>query len=344
MYLVIFFGLAMLLIVCWPSFSLQDFSQEQRSLSEVHQMIDIKARQEQAKFCQQMQKRLKAKYSRGVPLVPSTAKQVPSLFHGKRSYWMELYPKGDIVSDELIKSGIWDEGNLRRAVNYFEMYSRKHNIPLSNLTFVDVGAHVGAYTFRLADLGVNVIAIEPMPQNVQLLRRALCRNPQFANRVVIHPVGLSGKARSGCRIIYSNINIGNGHLKCGNSTTTHLERREADSIKLVRVDDILGQTLENHRHIVFLKMDVEGFEGQVVEGGPVLFGSGRIPLIQTEYHPEWIDSKGSSSKNMLSTLFLAGYRMRQETSPDGDPKFFLTEAEARNLSGLNNVLFETSLK
>ncbi|KAL7558516.1 hypothetical protein ACA910_008112 [Epithemia clementina (nom. ined.)] len=381
---------------------------EAQRMLQSQQHLHQQARREQDEFCRQWKARLDETSTnmdviqKLPPLVPSALEEIPSLFHNDATYWMEVYPEHDIVSHFVLDGGAWEKEATLRVAQWLQEYQTKHDLPsLVNVTFVDIGANVGWYTFAMADLGATVIAVEPLPSNVELMRRSLCRNPQFASRITIHAMALSSSSSStpttilssnnssannknSCVLVSSKENVGDGVLQCSQSTKdannnnyTHNPTAEgrkpqreeyalrATNIPLHRLDDVIGSTLPEHQHIGALKMDTEGHEGHIVQGGKLLFTSGRIPHIQSEFVPSWIQAKMTSSSSggkeqqrqhaspheMLQTLLLppASYQVRRDAvTRRGDSEPYLTLQQAlnnktgllRSNAGVTDILFE----
>jgi len=59
-------------------------------------------------------------------------------------------------------------------------------------------------------------------------------------------------------------------------------------------------------------MNVEGFEGNVLEGGTQFFLESDIPMITTEFVPEWIKEKGGDPNEFMRSFSSAGYSLQQE--------------------------------
>ena len=322
------------------------------TLTDFQQQLFRQAHAEQDAFCENWKKRLTPDQypnENFVPLVPSALEEISSLVHADQTFWQEVYPENDIVSNAILGSGVWEKEKVQRVQYWLQEYAKEHTIPLSNVTFVDIGANVGGYTFHMADLGVQVVAVEPMPSNLQLLRRSLCRNPHLASRVTLLGIGLTSSLEPNqtCTMYSHNINVGDGMTHC---TTDRVPLKVPPdyeiraTIPMHPLDHVLGQ-LPSHQHTAVLKMDTEGYEGHVVAGGVQLFQSGRIPHIQSEYNPEWITGRGTAPRDYLTTFLNAGYRLRRDRL---DPKTrreegFLTRDETLNetiLNGFNDVLWE----
>ena len=72
-----------------------------------------------------------------VPLESSTVTLTKENY-GKE-FSIEVYRFNDIVSTALQGDG-WEYGSISSLNDYFNDYSLEHNIPLNNLTFIDIGA------------------------------------------------------------------------------------------------------------------------------------------------------------------------------------------------------------
>jgi hypothetical protein len=69
------------------------------------------------------------------------------------------------VRDAVTGGNSWEDGKVMKFINLFAKFAEDHNLAMSDLTFVDIGANVGWFTYVIyvmAKMGVNVIAFEPM--------------------------------------------------------------------------------------------------------------------------------------------------------------------------------------
>jgi FkbM family methyltransferase len=133
----------------------------------------------------------------------------------------------------------------------------------------DVGAHVGTYTRQFLELvgqTGRVIAFEPIPENVELLR-AVASEPQLtvveaalADHDGMTPFVISGKR-----------NGGKSHIG---------ESGEGLKVRMARGDSIVEEGIPNPDVI---KIDVEGFEGDVLNGLPNTLEGTRCLIIEIHF-------------------------------------------------------------
>ena len=154
----------------------------------------------------------------------------------------------------------------------------------------DIGAHVGFYTLLASELvGVEgkVIAFEPLPQNLLILRRHVemnhCTNVVVIESAVSDKSGISSFSE-GC-----------------DSSTGHLSQEGNLKIKTICLDDIImsGEIPPPD----FMKIDVEGAELLVLKGSS---------LVLTNYSPKIFLSTHSPelSRHCCNLLTSLNYRIK----------------------------------
>lgn len=151
-------------------------------------------------------------------------------------------------------------------------YRRQLRLPLRG-TVVDIGANIGAFTidcaYRHRDLRVE--AYEPNPAAFRTLQANVAANG-LAGRVRVYNEAV-GSAPGTLRLWHSDGNIA--------ATAYPLSRERKGSAVDVRVTD-LTTVVQRAGSVEVLKIDAEGAEADILEGGRSALG--RVRQIVAEYH------------------------------------------------------------
>jgi FkbM family methyltransferase len=185
-----------------------------------------------------------------------------------------------------------------------EVWSRFMSSLKKGDTIVDVGAHIGFYTVaaakRIAPDG-RVYAFEPNPDTVEILRDQLRLNA--VSNVTI--VDAAATSREGSIAFQTTL---------GPMST--IAKADDEGVTTVRAVTLDGQFPA--QRIDILKIDVEGFEEDVLRGSArLLQDDARRPrLVFIEVHPYAWGAVGTTSARLIALLDEAGYSLEL---PSGQP-------------------------
>jgi FkbM family methyltransferase len=144
----------------------------------------------------------------------------------------------------------------------------------NGMVAVDVGANVGAFSLlasRLVGRDGKVLALEPVPENYRCLCRTLGLN-RLAN---VAPFELAiGDTRGSLRLSLSD-NPG-GHSAVLDRGDQHIE------VPMATLDEVCAE--QELERLDFLKIDVEGFEPEVVRGARESLARFRPVIAAAAYH------------------------------------------------------------
>jgi FkbM family methyltransferase len=136
--------------------------------------------------------------------------------------------------------------------------------------FVDIGANVGTYTVLAAGAaGADVVSFEPIPSTFNHLVDNINVNG-LTNLVRMHNVGLS--SQPGVLRFSAGLDAENHVISADESTLM-----DVTMVPVVGLDDTLGE-----RRPKMIKMDVEGYETEVISGGEVTFGAEQLEVVLIE--------------------------------------------------------------
>ena len=169
---------------------------------------------------------------------------------------------------------------------------------------VDVGANIGAIAFLIASMVGNtgrVIAVEPNPDNLQLLYRGIVLNG-FTN-VEVLPLAASNR-----RLVFS--------LTGGTSNTHLIGPRTLEEGGYLVQSMVLDEALGDLPRLDFVKMDIEGHEPQALEGFSRLIGRHR-PVLLVEFNPRClVDLQRQDPLAFLEQIFAFYPRVRVTSAFD----------------------------
>lgn len=173
-----------------------------------------------------------------------------------------------------IKEAFWDTGlydffcgsvrlrtEKRKAVNFFKDFISTGKVK-TDLWF-DIGANIGTRTSLFLRLSKRVLSVEPDPENLRILQRRF----RFSRRVELMPVAVG--AREGIVDLYqggafSTVSTKERDLlqRKEGFMGGHLQKEVAISVKQQTLDSLI----ESFGRPDFIKIDVEGYEKEVIAG------------------------------------------------------------------------------
>lgn len=133
-----------------------------------------------------------------------------------------------------------------------------------NAVILDIGANIGNHTLYWLSHKTSsfVYAFEPIAETFNLLKSNIELN-EFDARVSLFEVGLSNVVGSGAIVKFDS----------GNRGATVIGHEDTGDLKLVTLD-----SLSIEQKIDFVKIDVEGFEANVLKGGNKLLKRDKPPI------------------------------------------------------------------
>ena len=168
---------------------------------------------------------------------------------------------------------------------------------MPGMTVVDIGANIGVYSIFLADLvGAHgrVFAFEPDP----VLFEAAVTNARVNGKdevVTLHNLALG--SRTGQATLHrSTYNSGDNRLS---SSAAH---KESVPVNVVRGDDVLDGA-----NIDLIKMDVQGWESEVLRGLEQTLRRNPALTVYFEYWPEGLRRAGEPLSSPVEILRQSGF-------------------------------------
>jgi FkbM family methyltransferase len=145
--------------------------------------------------------------------------------------------------------------------------------------FLDVGANTGLYTLMAAAVRPDLVvhAFEPLVTISDILARNIRLNPSTQSRITVHRIALSNV--TGEADFFETINP-HGLLTTSSGLNEAFSRKCGETrlhrAPTITMDDWCAQ--QNLGDIALIKIDVEGFEREVVLGARNILSSRRPPI------------------------------------------------------------------
>jgi FkbM family methyltransferase len=285
-----------------------------------------------------------------INLIREVAQSDEFFFRFREGFARRLFPEPCVV---VAKTPLGDEvlADLRQfhlgfaiATGHFEpsetafvqRYVRRGNRVL------DVGANIGYFTTIFARLVGNagtVHAFEPVGETFRKLDWAIRRN---GIEHIVHAQQLALSNSEGeAEIVFEPASVNVGAARLG----SHVEcdaKLCCERVRTRQIDDLIGAA-----PIDFIKIDVEGAEWLVIQGGQKLFQD-QNPLVMIEFNAPQLQSvSGVTADFLMSRLLGFGYHpyeimvggnVRPLKEPDGELEVALARTGIVNLAFAKNGL------
>lgn len=226
------------------------------------------------------------------------------------SFPLFIYKESDYISNNIIKKSNYEKKELSNALDALKFYSQKNGITNNKDIFVlDIGGNIGIYPLYLGIFGYTILTFEPSPINYYILNKNYCIN-QNSNIIIINK-GLSNK-ESNCSYYYNINNIGNGILLCNNFKDQKISQQfiKSCNVTLTKLKNFFPYLLD--KHIALIKIDIEGSEGNALEGGIKLITKYHVPFILIEYTPILLKEHNTDPINFLKLFTNNGYKISMQ--------------------------------
>lgn len=203
-----------------------------------------------------------------------------------------------------------------------ELYARLDGLLREGMTVADIGAHDGLFAMAMAmriGPGGVVHAIEPAPDSFKALGANL-RNNGFESNVRTHNL-LVGESEGEIDFYWMPGDVSLINSPIANIGGPEIAPRRSVRRRVVTLD---RWAEENSVAPDLLKIDVEGFELNVIRGARGLLSGPNPPVVIMEVHTRLLRELGQSVGELLAGLRAFGYEIENldgETEGEPPPAF-----------------------
>jgi FkbM family methyltransferase len=175
---------------------------------------------------------------------------------------------------------------------------------------IDIGAHWGMFSLgaatRHAD-EIAVLAVEADPANVAQLLRAVAHNGLAKN---IETIAAAAGDAPGTAPLIGNTTM--GHSLYGKGLQGMQQVSRGLSVPVVTIDGLMAERPALAGRRVMMKIDVEGYEPQVIAGARDLLASGRVAALVWEHGRAFFTEPGRSAvRELMTELGGLGFSLHQ---------------------------------
>jgi FkbM family methyltransferase len=148
--------------------------------------------------------------------------------------------------------------------------------------FIDVGAHWGVFSLAAATRWprqIAVLALEPLPLNAVILSDVVLHNHRQDD---IEVLAVAAGAAAGTAPMLLDSSMAGSLHGHGLRGLGDAERRRRVTVPVLPIDHLLSERPAWAARRLFIKIDVEGFEPEVVAGAEGAIRSGRVAALLWE--------------------------------------------------------------
>ena len=222
---------------------------------------------------------------------------------------MYVYKGKDVVSYSIRTYNNYESNYSINILKALEYYKNKNNFENKDIYILDVGSHVGWYTYFLGKYGFKIMSFEANKINSYILYKNYCLNKDVKTTIINRGLDLEEKK---CYLKIVEKNQGDGITYCENLGKLNkiFDGEIFDNIELTTLNRYIKFLTKNN--LALIKIDVEGAEGNVIMGGKKLISEYHIPFIFMEYTKKYLEAHGTNVLEFLQFFENNGYKISME--------------------------------
>ncbi len=217
-----------------------------------------------------------------LPAVERAGKLIIQTLHGVKLLIDPAKDKG--VELALYQTGTYEKGTIQLLGDFLKQGS----------VFMDIGANIGLMSTiasKIVGEKGRVYAVEANPKTIEVLRHNCAIN--LCENIEILPIAMASE--KGSAILYENWNVNRGGASLISQGDEH-----GITVSKERLDDLFSPDSPVH----LVKIDVEGFELEVLKGGVDWFKT-QQPVFIIEVSTQRSNQEGATPESIMS--FVANF-------------------------------------
>ena len=227
-------------------------------------------------------------------------------FLGKKFDFFVYHKAKDAVSILIKRMHSWERAHTKKVLKALEYYSRKKNTENKDIYLLDIGSNIGWYTYYLGKYGYKILSFEPNRLNNYILYKNYCLNKDVSVTLINKGLDIEDNI---CSVKTVSSNQGDGMIYCENreKNLSDFNGEIFNGIELTKLSRYYKYLSD--KNLAFIKMDVEGSEGKVIEGGKELLTKYHVPFIMTEFEEKLLNVHRTEALKFLQFFIDNGYKI-----------------------------------
>ena len=227
------------------------------------------------------------------------------------NYQIYIYKTFNWILHEIKLFGSYEKNVSNNMIEALKYYKKKNNILNNKDIFIlDIGGNIGWYPSLLGRYGYSILSFEAFEKNYYIEKKNVCLLNNDSNVIVITK-GL-GNEEKNCHYFIQKKNEGNGMVVCDDK---EILNNKWLANQFIKKTDVEITTLSNFipylskKSMALMKLDVEGQELKILEGGKELITEYHIPFVIIEFSPPYLKELGSEPYKLAQFFVDNGYKI-----------------------------------
>jgi len=193
--------------------------------------------------------------------------------------------------------------NVLHALDY---YSKKKNVENKDIYLLDIGSNIGWYSYYLGKYGYKILSFEANKLNNYILYKNYCINKDVNVTLINKGLDVEDKI---CTLKTVPFNRGNGMIFCENREKSLIDFTgdNFNNIELTKLSRYYNYLF--NKNLALIKIDVEGSEANVFEGGKELITKYHVPFIMMDNELKMVETHRINALEFFHFFENNGYKI-----------------------------------
>jgi len=256
----------------------------------------------QKDFCENNNKYINEKYEKELILIDAKINEL--------KFKMYIFKAHGFIIGDFQKYGAYELNVSNNIIEALKFYRSKKNISNNKDIFMlDIGTNIGWYPSLLGRYGYSILCFEAFEKNYYVAKKNYCYLNKDSN-VIIIPKGIGSKIKK-CLYFINLNNAGNGMVLCDNKSIkdkilSGLFKKDS-KVEITTLNTFIPYLSD--KNVALMKIDIEGYEFEAINGGKELITKYHVPFIVLEFSPPFLKEIGSDPRELIQFFVDQGYKI-----------------------------------